>query len=460
MKAGGEVTKNRGLGACRALRLWAALAPGLLLVQVFLAVACLAGEERMYVIASDPYPNIRGNDAPAILYRVEGGRMEKVRTITTPRQDTLFVHPYPDQGYVFVGSVGARAGAFLLDVVDLRSVGVERTLDMDGCWGCNASNFRSACRGCLYATSHLLNRGGRLIYMIRPAAYWSGAQLNCACRDLGVDVASGETVADLGSGSLRLAYQNGSPGGLVDGGDFGMPVYTEGTEAIVRNTAEERPRKLGWQLPPGVRLGSGPGHSGDWARLLIDNADMRVLLVMPFGKRPPPADPKQRALHVFDKASWQWRMLELPGSGVRMEARWDYVEALDSPGAYLPMRAFGEWLAAEEIYAYEPGAPDMERLAEQRFAQFRSAAERFEAFGAAPSGRLRLYNARTQTLIVHDTGEPNSEVLYVDEDDVAWYRVSDELRRAPIEDGELGKAELVAKAPELWAVHWLFFGRE
>ena len=388
----------------RTRRFSAVLAPGLLLVQASLAAACLAGEERMYVIASDPYPNLPGNDAPAVLYRVEGERLEKVRTITTPRQGTLFVHPYLDQGYVFVGSVGARAGAFLLDVLDLRSVGVERTLDLDGCWGCNASNFRRECRGCLYATSHLLNRGGRLIYMIRPAAYWDGAQLNCACRDLGVDVVTGEEVADLGSAALGLAYQNGSPGGMVDGGDFGMPVYGEGTEAIVLDAVEGRPRKLGWQLPPGVRLGAGPGHSGDWASLLIDNAAMRVLLVMPFNQRSPPADAKQRTLHVFDKASWQWRTLELPGSGVPMESRWGYVKALDSPGTYFPIRAYGEWLAAEEIYAYEPGAMDMQSLAEQRFGEFRSAAERFERDKAAPSGRFRLYNVRTQTLIAHDTG--------------------------------------------------------
>ena len=411
----------------------------------------------MYAIASDP--NKPGN-APAILYRVEEERVEKVRTITTYWQDTLFVHPYPDQGYVFVGSVGARAGAFLLDVLDLRSVGEERTLDLDGCWGCNASNFRRACRGCLYATSHLLNRGGRLIYMIRPAAYWEGEQLNCACRDLGVDVVTGEAVADLGSAALGLACQNGSPGGMVDGGDFGTPVYAEGTEAILRDTAEGRPRNLGWQLPPGVRLGAGPGRSGDWARLMIDNPAMRVLLVMPSGRWSPPADAKPHVLHVFDKASWEWRTLELPGSGVPMRTRWGYVQALDSPGAYLPMRAFGEWLAAEEIYAYDPGTLDMERLAGQQFGEFRSAAERFEQDKAAPSGRFRLYNARTQSLIVHDTGEPDSEVLYVDEDDVAYYRVSDELRRAPIEDGKLGEPELVAKAPELWAVHWLFFGKE
>ena len=43
-----------------------------------------------------------------------------------------------------------------------------------------------------------------------------------------------------------------------------------------------------------------------------------------------------------------------------------------------------------------------------------------------------------------NTGEPNSDVLYVDEDDVAWYRVSDELRQAPIQDGRLGPPEDVA----------------
>ena len=460
----GEAIRHRVLGCCLAVRPCIAVAPGLLLVQAFLAIACFADDERMYVITSEPNPNRAYNRAPAVLYRVEGEELEKVRTITTALQDTLFVQPYPDQGYVFVGSEGARPGAFLLDVLDLRSLGVERTLDLDGCWGCNAANHRSGCMGCCYATSQLFNQGGRLIYIVQTGT-WYSEELDCACRDLGVDVVTGEAVADVSTASLGLSYEYGAPGGLVDGGDFGIPIYADGRQAIVRGKTDARAHRLGWEIPDDMRLGPGPKYPadrafGDWARLMINNDQMRVLHMLRGGEPSPGADADKRRFHVFDKASWEWRKLELRGSGVPMHAQRGHVHTLDTRGFYLPMRAFREWLAAEEVYRYEPEALDMERLAEHRFAPFSSAAERFEDDQAAPSGRFRLYNVRSKELIVHDTGEPDSEVLYVDEDRFAYFRVSDELRRARIGDGKLGPEEVLVKAPELWAVHWLFFGRE
>ena len=450
-----EAMRDRVLSRRPAMRPWVAAVPFLLLLQALLAVACFADEEQVYVIASEPYPNTDFSPSPAILYRVEGGRLEKVRTITTVKQDTLFVDPYPDHGYVFVGSVGARPGAFLLDVLDLGSVGVELTLDLDGCWGCNASNRRSGCMGCRYATSHLLNRDGRLIYMIRPGTR-NSEQLDCACQDLGVDVRTGEAITGLGTGDLQYAYQYGAPGGLVDGGEFGADIYGGGTRARARGTADVNGHDLGWELPLGVKLEAG--RWGDSARLMIDNDNMRVLGPITVGE--PDRHAAERLFYVFDKESGEWSRLKLLGSGVPMPALRHYVSSLDMSGTYFPMRAFRDWLATEEIYGYEPGALEMERLAEQRFGPFRSAAERFVLRQTAPSGRFRLHNAQTRLLIVHDTGEPNSEVLYVDEDDVAWYRVSDELRRAPIQDGRLGPPEVIVKSPELWAVHWLFLGRE
>ena len=431
------------------------IGPALLLLQAIFATASVAGEERMYVIASEPFPNRYMNDAPAILYRVDLGRLEKIRTITTARQDTLFVQPYPDQGYVFVGSVGARAGAFLLDVVDLRTVGVERTLDLDGCWGCNARNHRNGCMGCRYATSQLLNREGQLIYMIQPGI-WYGEQLDCSCRNLGVDVVTGEAASGLGTGALRFAYEAGSSGGLVDGGDFGADIYAEENRAIAWGRGEAEAEDLGWELPPDLILGSDSW--GDSARLIVNNDQMRVVVRVPFNR--PDTLAAATMFYVFDKATAEWATLELPGSGVPKGAQTHYVETLDTSGTYFPMRAIREWLAAEEIYRYEPGAMDMERLAKHQFGPFSSVAERIGDYEAAPTGRFHLYNVRTKDLIVHDTREPDSEVLYVDEDDFAWFRVSDELRRARIEDGKLGRPEVVVKTPEMWAVHWLFFGRE
>ena len=124
------------------------------------------------------------------------------------------------------------------------------------------------------------------------------------------------------------------------------------------------------------------------------------------------------------------------------------------------MRAYGSWLAAEEINVYAPQRLDMESLEAQRFEPFWSAAERFQEKRAAPAGRFRLYNVRTKERIAHDTGEPNSEVLFIDENDRVYYRVSDELRLAQIDGGELARPQVLVKSPVLWAVHWLVFGTE
>ena len=439
------------------LRAWALLGPALLLLQALLAIACLADEEQMYVIASEPFPSADFNAAPAILYRVEGDQLQKARTITTTRQDTLFVHPYPDQGYVFVGSVGARPGSFLLDIVELNNVSVERTLDLDGCWGCNTSNYPDHCTGCRYATSHLLNREGRLIYMIRPGIRYV-EQLDCACRDLGVDIHTGETISGLGTGDLRYAYLNGAPGGLVDGGEFGAVIAADGMKAVARAEEEVRGHDLGWELPPALAM--VPGSWRQAAQVMIDNDLMRVLAPVVSAAEP---QTDERLFYVYEKASGEWSELTLPGSGVPMVELRYHVSNLDMSGLYFPMRAFREWLAAEEIdkiNVYEPRTFDLEGLAEQRFGSFRSAAERSKNRKAALSGRFRLFNARTKDLIVHDTGEPNSEVLYVDEEARVYYRVSDELRRARIQDGRLEKSMVLVKVPELWAVHWLFVGHE
>ena len=175
---------------------------------------------------------------------------------------------------------------------------------------------------------------------------------------------------------------------------------------------------------------------------------------------PPPLVPAARNLRVFDKASRQWVTLSLPGSGFPAETVRDYWSGLEQFGEIYPMRAYRDWLAAEEVNVYSEDNLDLEPLKTQRFPPFLSAAERFQERRVAPTGRFRLYNVRSKEIIVHDTGEPNSEVLYVDENDVVYYRVSDELRLAQIEGGKLVQSRVLVKLPEMWAVHWLFLGNE
>ena len=97
-------------------------------------------------------------------------------------------------------------------------------------------------------------------------------------------------------------------------------------------------------------------------------------------------------------------------------------------------------------------------LESYRTEPFLSAAGRFRAREVTPTGRLLFYDTRSGTSTRRDTGQPDSEVLLVDEDNVAYFRVSDELRRGHLVDGGLANEEVVARAPELWGVHWLVKG--
>ena len=350
------------------------------------------------------------------------------------------MHPFHDKGYVFIGSYGAYDGAYLLDVLDGSSMSEEKAFDLDGCWGCN------------YATSHLIERDGRLIYMIRSYPPPYEELPDCGCPDLGVDVRTGEPIAELGANDLKYAYVGGAPGAIISDGDFSAPIHADGRKAVVRSKGGLEAHDLDWALPPGLPM---EGHP---VRLVVNNDHMRVLAELARSRFYPPGVLATGVFHVFAKTTGQWSVLQLPGSSFPMEEFRFRMRGLDTSGMYFVLRPYRDWLIGEELQA--PDALNLDPLEKQQFPPFWSAAERIREKQAAPTGRFRLYNARTQELILHDTGEPNSEVLYVDENDALYYRVSDELRLAQIKDGELARPEVLVKSPVLWAVHWLFFGTE
>ena len=389
---------------------------------IFALAACLASanlcaeEENIYLIASEPTRDFPGG-FPTLLYRVEGGGLVKVRTVTTQRQDTRFVDVYPELGYALVGSgISRESGSHLLDVIDMNSVSTQKSHEIE------------VCDGCSYISSRMQERHGALAYVFRGYTYAKGRSFK------GVNLKSGRIMSGFEWIDEANARRNGSGSSFVDH-PYAFGAIMHGNEVLEYGRESVRRHELDWARPE-VK-GWEPGST--FTRFLVNNDDIRLVRVSLHeewrGEVP------GLGSYVFDKAAGEWSKIDVPGGNG-------------------PFRAFGHWLAMEDLQDFTPGSPDLEQLKAHWFPPFQSAAERFEMRGYGPSGRLRFYNARTKDLIVHDTGEPNSEVLYVDEDDVAWYRVSDELRRAPIEDGRLGQAELVAKAPELWAVHWLFFGRE
>lgn len=389
---------------------------------IFALAACLASaavcatERNVYLIASEPTADFLGG-FPTLLYRVDGGGLVKVRTITTQRQDTRFVDVYPELGYALVGSETSReGGSYLLDVISMGSVSRQKSYEIN------------VCDGCSYISSHIQDRRDALAYVVRGYDYTKGRSYK------GVDIKSGQTMSGFEWIDEANAYRNGDGSYFVDS-PYAFGAVMHGNEVLEYGRESVRRHKLDWRLPE-VK---GLEPESTVMDVVVNNDDMRLVRLYPreWRDKIPGMGP-----YIFDKVAGEWSKLSMPGSGY---------------GAY---RAFGRWLAMADFQDYSPRSLDLERLRGQWFPPFPSAAERFEMKGYAPSGRLFLYNARTNALIVHDTGEPNSEVLHVDGDDAAWYRVSDELRRAPILGDRLGPPEVVAKGPELWPVHWLFFGKQ
>ena len=390
-------------------------------ITTILLLTCLAypyawaKEQDIFLIASEPHIAIL-ESFPTLLYRVEGDVLVKVRTVTTQRQDTKFVDVFPGRGYALIGSDrGNGRGSILLDIIDMNAVSAQKSYDID------------LSDGYSLVSSHMQYGHEAQVYFLEGYKYKNGGNYT------GLNLATGQRSNQFDRIDEANAYRIGTGSSFVDRASRFVGII-DSSELLIFGGESPRRRALGWRLPERFdwELGS------IFTDVLVNNDDVRLISV--YRNSDWKGEVRGLGLHVFDKAAGEWFQLDAPmGMG--------------------SFRAFGHWLAREEIQPYRPGDLNLERFQWHQFAPFLSVAERFESRRYAPSGRLYFYNARTRVSIVHDTGEPDTEILFVDDDDVAWYRVSDELHRAPILEGGLGSPEVVVAAPELWAVHWLFFGK-
>ena len=376
----------------------------------FLAVGRAQGGDGLYAIAGVP---LSIDYSPVVLYRVQGGGLAKVRTLATPRQDPHVVRSYPEKGFVFVVSAGAFDGSFLVDILDLGNMALQRSVDFDVCAGCGS-----------YVRARLLERNGRTIFYLH--ALGDGPDDTSVIHYLGLDMASGEFVRDIGRADVTYLHHAGAQSGGVDGDDHMGGIYVRdldpGQPYVVSHSDTF---DLRWRLPAWFSL-----PEGGRMRQVANNDHARVLSV-----RAPAADASRWL--VFDKSAGRWLVREDFRDGVD-RAAWD-----DVPGRPDP-----------ESVAVWPAEPQHDET------PYWSAEFRAGLLSRTPTGRLRFDDTRTGNVAVHDTGHLDSEVLMIDDHDEVYFRVGDELRRGTLRDGETVNEETVAKAPELLVVHWLFRGVE
>jgi hypothetical protein len=74
-------------------------------------------------------------------------------------------------------------------------------------------------------------------------------------------------------------------------------------------------------------------------------------------------------------------------------------------------------------------------------------------------GELLIYNSVSGAMFRISTGEGDSEVLLAT-DKLVYYRVNDQLFRADLDAGGLGKPLMIASGEMIVQAHWAFLGSE
>ncbi len=150
---------------------------------------------------------------------------------------------------------------------------------------------------------------------------------------------------------------------------------------------------------------------------------------------------------ILNKNDQQWNTLKLKGN-------------------IISIVNFKNWLAGWVIEGYDdnngfkwisPGEKDRKKENNVMGSTFD---ERAEQLGVYMPGILYLYNMETKQYFEWNTGQGDSEILLVQDNDV-YYRVADKIYKALIIDGKnIGLPELILKDEKVHDIHWAFISKK
>lgn len=361
-------------------------------------------DQTLYLIASAPLTRFT-ESFPVFLYELSGSELSEVKTLTEQVDAALFVRPYHRYDLVLVGSEPVN-GTLRLTVTDINNVEKQVTHEVE------------LCETCTLAFSHLLEMpDNQLVYAFVISELVQGTAV---LHVLGVLLENGAQFA-LELSDLKHAVNFGSPGGNVDGGDELRSIYSVGKDAVF-GYAQQLP--LDWTLPEELTLARE-----DTIFQLVNNRELRAITALPLitsegGGR--------TTLCVQDKRTQEWSSVTVNGNLLRV-------------------RGFGEWIVAEE--AYRENEPNNVSY-DSSPGIFLDAEARFAYSQMSQTGRLYLYNVLSNTYIEYMTGNPDSEVLLIDDRDI-YIRAGDELIKGLIEGDQIIDQQVVLKGSEMLDFHWL-----
>ena len=246
---------------------------------------------------------------------------------------------------------------------------------------------------------------------------------------------------------------------LQYGGDIGGPFQAIGPALrVVRGNLVlpgnlQAPRVVLSELPPGVDAKTFEGRGGG---VLASTDRFLVLLMEPSefmnttavttgdpGHAGPPLH-----IHIHDKLSDQWRVLDLPTTVTGL--------------ANAPIRIFDPWLVTS-VAEWRPGPdenPGHDQERKWSNAQFPDVNGGYGSLfiDLFLPGRLILDNLTDGRRIALETGQEDSEVLAIENDGRILYRANDSIYLAKIDGTQIKAPTLFVKDADVPELHWAFWG--
>ncbi len=159
-------------------------------------------------------------------------------------------------------------------------------------------------------------------------------------------------------------------------------------------------------------------------------------------------------LAILDKSSNTW---------FRQRIKGNYDGALRSFGRWIVGTVYSNLNIFNEngqlVETLRKESPGKSQRRKKMFKTGMPADYRFDYFGVYSPGILYILNVKTRDYLEWDTKQGDSEILLVENNEV-YYRVSDEIYKAPILNGKkLGKAKLLIKSEMVPDIHWAFLSK-
>ncbi|MEJ2147046.1 MAG: hypothetical protein P8020_18100 [Acidobacteriota bacterium] len=205
--------------------------------------------------------------------------------------------------------------------------------------------------------------------------------------------------------------------------DLGWPALPHAARALMRNDAR-------WPI-----LAKGPLQSMTGGMWWIGTSSLDLISARP------ESNDKEFTFRVLDKSTGTWRDIKFPGQ---------------RRGALTQLKPFGHWLAGVPVGERIENFP--RELVDRLRTEGRAADNRYaKLLTFNPRSELFLYDVETEKSYTIETGNVETEVLLIENNQV-YYRVKDRLYRSTIREGRVEPPEFLARDPALTGVYWAFVG--